>query len=387
MVSNQSLGGAARFSDSDRKHMERALRLANRARLWARPNPHVGCVIANGDEVIGEGFTQPAGDDHAEVQALKRAGERAKGATAFVTLEPCSHTGSTPPCAEALRDAGIARVVAALEDPNPLVSGAGFQLLSDASITVDCWLLEDEARSQLAGFLQRHQRGRGRVRAKLAMSLDGRTAMATGESQWITGDVARLDVQQLRAESCAIITGIGTVLHDDCALTVRDEEVVETLLPDPSRRALRVVVDSELRTPPGARVLQGEQPALIAHAEQASVPGSLQDIDRLPLPAAAEGVALDALLQALSERECNEILLESGPALAGAFLRAGLIDELIVYVAPKLLGSSARPLLDLPLTQMADAVNLRLTEQRQVGEDLRLTYEPDNNTPPPTQAD
>ena len=365
------------FSATDHLLMARALRLAERARCWARPNPHVGCVIAHGDEVVGTGYTQPAGGNHAEIQALSEAGARAAGATVYVTLEPCCHHGRTPPCVDALLAAGVARVVVALGDPNPQVDGGGLRALTDAGIAVDRGLMEASAQAQLAGFVLRHRRGHGRVRAKLAMSVDGRTAMASGESQWITGAAARADVQRLRAESCAIITGVGTVLADDCALTVREQELPDgLLLPAADRRALRVVLDSALRTPPGARVLGGEQPTLLVHEQAAPIPGSLQACSRLALGKREQGLDLAALLTALAARECNEILLESGPTLAGAFLRAGLLDELLIYIAPKLLGSDARPLFDLPLGSMSEAMNLRLTDQRQFGGDLRLSFKP-----------
>ena len=357
--------------------MARALRLAARARCWARPNPHVGCVIARGDSVVGEGFTQPAGGDHAEVRALRVAGGRARGATAYVTLEPCCHHGRTPPCTQALIGAGVARVVFAVSDPNPRVDGGGARALREAGIGVEIGLLASESEQQLAGFLARYRRGRGRLRLKLAMSLDGRTAMASGDSQWITGPAARADVQRLRAESCAILTGVGTVLADDCALTVRDGEVAgDPLLPPPARRALRAVLDSHLRTPAAARVVAGPQPALLLHREDAAVPAALADVPRQALPAAQRGLDPRAALEALAQRECNEILLESGPRLAGAVLRAGLADQLLVYVAPRLLGSDARPLFELPLSRMAEALDLRLLEQRRIGADLRLTLEP-----------
>lgn len=361
------------FSTFDRQMMTRALRLAERGRFWARPNPHVGCVLARGEQVVGEGFTQPAGGDHAEVVALAMAGAASRGATAYVTLEPCAHYGRTPPCADAMLRAGVARVVVALEDPNPQVSGRGVQIMRDAGIAVELGLLAEMVEKQLAGFLARQRRGRGRVRAKLAMSLDGRTAMASGESQWITGPAARRDVQRLRAESCAVLTGIATVLADDCALTVRDEFFSDACLPGPERRALRVVADSQLRTPAKAAVLAGSQPSLLLHREAAPVPDALREVAREPLA----GPLLDpkAMLEVLARRECNEILLESGPALAGALLQAGLIDELIVYLAPMLLGSRARPLFELPLDRMADAFALTLTDRRQLGSDLRFTFE------------
>ncbi|MFK7828867.1 MAG: bifunctional diaminohydroxyphosphoribosylaminopyrimidine deaminase/5-amino-6-(5-phosphoribosylamino)uracil reductase RibD [Congregibacter sp.] len=364
------------FSGSDHHYMSRALRLAARARFWARPNPHVGCVLVRDDQIVGEGFTQPAGGDHAEVSALRLAGNAAHGATAYVTLEPCSHHGRTPPCTDALIGATIARVVYAVADPNPKVNGRGLTALSEAGIEVQSGLLADLVETQLAGFLLRQRRGRGRVRAKLAMSLDGRTAMASGESQWITGPAARADVQRLRAESCAIVTGVDTVLADDCALTVRDAYFSGELLPPPEKRALRVVADAQLRTPENAAVLAGEQPSLIAHAADAAIPGPLQAVHRLPLARSGPRLDLNALLAALANRECNDILLESGPTLAGALLTTGMLDQLIIYLAPKLLGSRARPLFELPLDEMANAFDLTITDQRRIGEDVRFTLKP-----------
>jgi diaminohydroxyphosphoribosylaminopyrimidine deaminase/5-amino-6-(5-phosphoribosylamino)uracil reductase len=357
--------------------MAQALRLAERARHWARPNPHVGCVIVKDGEVVGEGFSRPAGEAHAEVGALAAAGDRARGATAYVTLEPCCHHGRTPPCSDALIAAGISRVVVGQADPDPRVDGGGIAQLEAAGVRVETGVLGDAVARQLAGFLLRQRRGRGRLRIKLAASLDGRTALASGESHWITGPAARRDVQRLRAASCAIVTGIGTVLADNCALTVRDAGLgPDVLLPPPGRRALRVVLDRGLRTPADAAVLAGEQPALLVHSRGARVPPELAARDRLALPETAQGLDLQALMQALSARECNEILLESGPRLAGALLREGLADEVIVYLAPRLLGSEGRPLFDLPIARMSDARDLRLVEQRRVGADLRLTFLP-----------
>jgi diaminohydroxyphosphoribosylaminopyrimidine deaminase/5-amino-6-(5-phosphoribosylamino)uracil reductase len=361
----------------DEAMMARALRLAQRARFWSRPNPHVGCVLVKGGAVVGEGFTQPVGGAHAEVQALVAAGEAARGSTAYVTLEPCAHEGRTPPCADALLLAGVERVVAAVEDPHSLVAGAGFRRLREAGVAVEVGVLAGAVEAQLAGFLARHRRGRGRLRVKLAMSLDGRTAMASGESRWITGPPARRDVQRLRAESCAIVTGVGSVLADDCSLTVRDSELEGMLLPAPQRRAARVVLDSRLRTPPGAAVFDGLQPTLLVHDAAAAVPEELENSARLPLARAAApgaGLPLEGIMDALAARECNEILLESGPTLAGEVLRAGLADELIVYVAPKLLGSDARPLVTLSLAEMASAIGLEPIDQRRIGNDLRLRF-------------
>ena len=364
----------------DTRMMSRALQLARRGQYWAMPNPHVGCVLVRDGQVIGEGFTQPAGGNHAEIEALAMAGN-ARGATAYVTLEPCSHHGKTGPCADALVAAGVARVVAAMEDPNPAVSGEGLGRLRSAGIEVSCGLLEAEARQVIPGFIARMTRGRGRVRVKLAMSLDGRTAMASGESQWITGPAARADVQRLRAASCAIVTGVGTVLADDCALTVRAEELG---LPDQeaqkasARQPLRVVLDSQLRTPEGSRVLSADAATLLLHGEDATVPGLLKAsaAEILPLAAGAQGLDLDAMMALLAQRQCNEILVESGPRLAGALLQAGLVDELIVYMAPALLGSRAQPLLELPIDAMADKVPLTITDVRKVGQDWRFTVKP-----------
>ncbi|WP_347136712.1 bifunctional diaminohydroxyphosphoribosylaminopyrimidine deaminase/5-amino-6-(5-phosphoribosylamino)uracil reductase RibD [Parahaliea mediterranea] len=358
----------------DTRMMARALQLARRGRYSAMPNPHVGCVLARDGRVIGEGFTQPAGGNHAEIEALRAAGD-ARGATAYVTLEPCSHHGKTGPCAEALIAAGVVRVVAAMEDPNPLVAGRGLAMLRAAGVDARCGLLEADAERVIPGFCARMRRGRGRVRAKLAMSLDGRTAMASGESQWITGPAARRDVQRLRAASCAIVTGVGTVLADDCSLTVRAAELgmneAEAARAS-ARQPLRVVVDPALKTPPGAKVLDAGAPTLLCHGESAVVPEALK-VERLVLPAAERGLALDALMDALAARQCNEILVESGPRLAGALLRAGLLDELVVYMAPVLMGSSANPLLHLPLETMGEKVPLAVKDLRQVGADWRFT--------------
>jgi len=344
------------------------------------PNPHVGCVLVKDGQVIGEGYTQPAGGNHAEIEALAAAGD-ARGATAYVTLEPCSHHGRTGPCADALVAAGVSRVVAAMQDPNPLVAGKGLARLGEAGIEVECGLLEGEARKVVPGYIARMSRGRGRVRAKLAMSLDGRTAMASGESQWITGDAARRDVQRLRAMSCAVVTGVGTVVADDCALTVRPGELG---MPEDAaelaarRQPLRVVLDPSLRTPPGARVLDGSAPTLVCHSEGVRVPGELAagNADFQALPGSGPGLDLARLMEVLAARQCNEILVESGPRLAGAMLRAGLLDEIVVYVAPALLGSRAQPLLELPLDHMAEKVQLRVEDARRVGQDWRLTVRP-----------
>jgi diaminohydroxyphosphoribosylaminopyrimidine deaminase/5-amino-6-(5-phosphoribosylamino)uracil reductase len=360
--------------------MARALQLARRGQYSAMPNPHVGCVLVRDGQVIGEGFTQPAGGNHAEIEALNAAGD-ARGAVAYVTLEPCSHQGRTGPCADALMAAGVSRVVAAMQDPNPQVAGQGLEKLRAAGIDVDCGLLEVEARQLIPGFIARMGRGRGRVRAKLAMSMDGRTAMASGESKWITGAAARRDVQRLRAMSCAIVTGVGTVLADDCALTVRVDELGLTeraARQAATRQPLRVVLDSFLQTPAAARVLAGDATTLICHKVSTPVPEVLahSEAQMVPLAGGGQGLDLQQLMAVLSARQCNEILVESGPRLAGALLQQGLLDELIVYMAPTLLGDSARPLLSLPLDSMAEKVQLQIDDVRKVGQDWRIIARP-----------
>ena len=365
----------------DTSMMARAVQLARCGQFSAMPNPHVGCVLVREGHIIGEGFTRPAGGNHAEIEALHAAGD-ASGATAYVTLEPCSHQGKTGPCADALIKAGVSRVVVALPDPNPEVAGKGLEKLRSAGITVGCGLLESEARRLIPGFIARMTRGRGRVRAKLAMSLDGRTAMASGASQWITGAAARRDVQLLRARSCAIVTGVGTVLADDCALTVRPAELnlpngVEEQLG--ARQPMRVVLDSNLQTPAHAKVLDGTAPTLLCHSETVAVPAAIATgvAQQLALPRGDHGLDLKALLEYLTAQQCNEILVESGPRLAGALLQAGFLDELIVYMAPALMGDRARPLLQLPLDHMADKVQLKLEDVRKIGNDWRFTAIPD----------
>lgn len=356
-------------AEDDIRYMAQALRLARLGLNTTTPNPRVGCVLVRDGQVIAEGWHQRAGEAHAEADALKRAGESARGATAYVTLEPCSHHGRTPPCADALIAAGVARVVCASEDPNPQVTGRGIARLQDAGIAVRSGVLASEAIELNAGFFSRMQRGRPRVVCKMAISLDGRTAMASGESKWITGDAARADVQRLRARSCAVVTGAGTVLADDPRLDVREA----------SRQPLRVVVDSALRTPAVARVLSQPGAALLAYVTDPDVMAvALQAAGAMlmHLPGEDGRVDLHALLAALAERGCNEVLLESGATLAGAFAQAGLIDEYKFYMAPVLLGSSARPLLELPFTQMAERMALRITAIEAVGDDWRISALP-----------
>ncbi|UCV07300.1 bifunctional diaminohydroxyphosphoribosylaminopyrimidine deaminase/5-amino-6-(5-phosphoribosylamino)uracil reductase RibD [Dechloromonas denitrificans] len=355
------------FTAVDHGMMARALQLAERALWTTSPNPRVGCVLVRAGEIIGEGWHEKAGEPHAEVHALRAAGDKARGATAYVTLEPCSHHGRTPPCAEALIAAGVTRVVAAMSDPNPLVAGQGLALLQASGIETACGLLENEARELNIGFVARMTRGRPWLRLKTAASLDGKTALNNGVSQWITGPEARRDGHRWRARACAILTGIGTVRDDDPQLSVRD---VAT-----TRQPLRVVVDSRLETPLTARILQGG-PVLIAGAmENAEKEALLRSAgtEVLILPNAAGKVDLKDLLDELGRRGVNEVHAEAGFKLNGSLLREGLVDELLLYLAPCLIGHQASGLFNLPeLTTLAGKRLLQVRDLRQIGEDIRL---------------
>lgn len=350
--------------------MAHALRLAERGAYTTKPNPMVGCVVAHGTEVVGEGWHQRQGGPHAEVFALQAAGERARGATAYVTLEPCAHTGRTGPCADALIEAGVARVVAAMRDPFPQVDGAGFEKLRQAGVSVQHGLMQAQARTLNRAFLSRMERGRPWVRVKLAMSLDGRTALAGGESKWISSEASRRDVMHWRARSGAILTGSGTVLADDPSLTVRLHDDTEFVPP------LRVVLDPGLATVARGRVRQGDAPTLYVHAPDAKPPRGL-DAARVDVPMREGHLDLDAMLRMLAAREIGEVQVEAGATLAGALFEAGLVDELLLYVAPVLLGSDARPLFEgMRVEDMAHRRGLRWVETLRIGEDLRLRLEP-----------
>lgn len=360
------------FSGDDASYMARALRLAERGLLTTAPNPRVGCVLLNKGVVVGEGWHEVAGQPHAEINALQQAGSQAAGATAYVTLEPCCHQGRTPPCTDALMAAGVTRVVAAMEDPNPQVAGKGLAALRAAGIDATAGVLAAAAEQLNAGFVMRMRQGRPWVRCKLAMSLDGRTAMASGESQWITGAAARADVQQLRARSDAIMTGIGTVLADDPSLTVRLDG-----MDDRFRQPLRIILDSNLRTPPDAKMLElpGET-LIISGAVDANSEARLTrtGIRIVTLPMQDGQLDLPAVLQYLGTLQINEVHLEAGATLCGALLQAGLIDELVIYMAPHLMGDAARGLFALPgLEQMAQRINLSISDVRAVGDDWRIT--------------
>ncbi|MCP5175220.1 MAG: bifunctional diaminohydroxyphosphoribosylaminopyrimidine deaminase/5-amino-6-(5-phosphoribosylamino)uracil reductase RibD [Moraxellaceae bacterium] len=364
--------------------MARAIQLAKQGLYTTQPNPRVGCVIVKDGQIVGEGFHARAGQPHAEVFALRQAGEQAQGATTYVTLEPCAHFGKTPPCANALVQANVARVVMASLDSNPLVAGKGQAILESAGIKTTVSILESEAKALNVGFFRRMQGGLPYVRLKTAASLDGRTAMQSGESKWITGADARRDVQKLRAQSGAIITGIGTVLADNPSLTVRPDDWLDWSYGEVVQ-PLRVIMDSQLRIPLDAQILQTAgaivvtQQALThptAQALQAQGVDVWSMTPPLNLGGGREAGIIPEVLQKLAACGVNEVLVEAGATLAGAFIQANLVDELIVYLAPTLLGSHARPMFNLPLSQMAQQHRLRQIDMRIIGEDIRLTFKP-----------
>jgi len=355
----------------DAFYMARAINLAKKGRYTTDPNPRVGCVLVKDDVVIGEGWHVKAGQGHAEVEALKNTPD-ARGATAYVTLEPCSHQGRTPPCSDALIKAGVSRVVAAMQDPNPLVSGRGLEKLKAAGIEVGCGILQEDAQALNRGFIKRMTDSRPYVRSKLAMSLDGRTAMASGESKWITSDKSRADVQRLRAESSAILTGISTVLADDPALNARiDGDVLQPV---------RVVLDTKLTMPISAQMAKLPGRSLILTcAEDQQKQQALQQagFEVHQLPGKNGRLDLHAVMEFLAGQQINELLVEAGAVLNGALLEEGLVDEVIIYMAPCILGDQGRGLFTLPgLQQMADKKQLKLRDVRQVGPDLKLTFIP-----------
>jgi diaminohydroxyphosphoribosylaminopyrimidine deaminase/5-amino-6-(5-phosphoribosylamino)uracil reductase len=374
------------FTAQDSAWMAQALRLAERGLYTTSPNPRVGCVLVRDGDVVGEGWHECAGEPHAEVLALRAAGEAARGATAYVTLEPCSYHGRTPPCADALIAAGIAHVTVAVQDPNPRVAGQGIAKLRAAGIEVECGLMEAATRELNIGFFARMTRGTAWLRSKIAISLDGRTALANGVSQWITGDAARQDVQHWRARSCAVLTSINTVLADDARLNVRE---IET-----ARQPLRVVLDSQLRIPLNARILNGGCERVVAEPPGAPrrppcggnvlIYTAVRNAEKSEalekagasvcmLPDSKGQVDLAGMLGDLAQRGCNEVLVEAGSTLNGALLRAGLVDELLLYLAPQLLGDAARGMAQLgELTCLDQRVDLKWQDVRQIGNDLRI---------------
>jgi diaminohydroxyphosphoribosylaminopyrimidine deaminase/5-amino-6-(5-phosphoribosylamino)uracil reductase len=358
---------------ADTAAMQRALELAARGMDGTDPNPRVGCVLVRDGMVVGEGWHERAGEPHAEVHALRAAGGRARGATAYVTLEPCSHVGRTPPCVHALIAAGVARVVYATEDPNPLVHGSGAAALAQAGIEVLGGILAAQAQALNPGFFRRMRTGLPWVRVKLAASLDGRTALADGTSRWITGAAARADVQRFRARSSVILSSSGTVLADDPALTAR--------APGVTRPPLRVVLDTELRVPPTARVYGAEAPSMVFTASgDADRRAALRDrgirVETTPR-AETGGLQLPLVLRRLGELQANEVWVEAGARLSGALLRSQLVDELLIYLAPSLLGPQARALVHLPaIGTLADRLQLEYRDIERIGEDLRISAVP-----------
>ena len=351
---------------SDRIFLQACVELAATGQMTCAPNPPVGCIIWRDGQVLGRGFHARAGSGHAEVNALSDAATEVRGATVFVSLEPCSFVGRTPACAQTLIDAGVARVVVAAVDPNPQVAGQGIRMLRDAGITVDVVELAS-AKECIQGFAKRITQQRPWVRIKTAASLDGSVALANGASQWITGSAARADVQYWRARSDAIITGVGSVIADDPRLTVRDPDYAHATAP------LRVVLDSHARIPSGAQILQGPAATLLVH-QHGSGSSELAVGDHVQRVHLADGPQdLDGLLVELGQRGCNEVLVEAGPAVVGSFLKSGLWDEWIAYVAPKILGSDSQSMADLVVSHLPDAHQARLVQSVQIGDDLRLT--------------
>jgi len=361
------------WTEADGLAMARALQLAQRGLYSTDPNPRVGCVLLRDGATVGEGWHERAGGPHAEVAALTAAGAAARGSTAYVTLEPCNQYGRTPPCSLALIEAGVARVVYAIDDPNPEVAGAGAARLREHGIAVDSGLMAADAEALNAGFLKRWRSGRPFVRVKLAASLDGRTALANGESRWITSKAARADVQHFRARSSVVLTGIGTVLADDPAMNVRIEES--------KRQPLRVVLDSALRTPPEARLIHRQGGVLLIASRDDAQKRQLLERKGVEIVIVQEKAGhpdLGAVLDLLGKRGANEVWVEAGAELAGAFVRERLFDELVIYLAPTLLGPDARPLLQLPaLAALEDRPKLRFTECVAAGDDLRITAVPE----------
>lgn len=369
------------YSALDYQYMARAIHLAKKGHFTTSPNPRVGCVLVKNGQIVGEGFHEKAGSGHAEVNAMKQAAEQAKGATAYVTLEPCSHYGRTPPCAEGLINAGVTKVIAAMVDPNPQVSGRGLSMLNAAGIETHSGLLENDAKALNVGFIKLMEQKLPYVRCKLAASIDGKTAMASGESKWITGSAARADVQTLRAQSCAIISGADSVITDNAKMTVRYHE-----LPSPSfaekdlRQPIRVIIDSQNRVTPTLALFEQHSKIILIRRQLDESQQWPDFVEQIALPMLTNEfskrayVDLHALLVLLAERGLNDILVESGQQLAGAFIEQNLVDELILYQAPKLLGADNKSLLNMPaITKLADAKTLTFIDTRIIGDDLKIT--------------
>lgn len=364
----------------DEYYMSMALRLAERGRYSTQPNPRVGCVIVAGDKIVGQGFHQRAGEAHAEINALAQAGEEATGATAYVTLEPCSHHGRTPPCAEALIRARVARVVVAMTDPNPLVAGKGITLLEQAGVMIRSGVCQQDAQQLNQGFVKRMRTGRPYVRLKIAASLDGKIAMSSGESVWITSSVARTDVHRLRLDSCAVLTGINTVLIDDPQFTVRlGPDDIAPRYTRTERSPVRVVLDSRQRLGTQAKILEqpGETWQLIGEDIEPRAMSGVGVSRLVPLATRDDGLDLHAVLAYLGAQQLNNVLVEAGAKLAAAFIKAGLVDELIVYQSPDIMGSSAYSMFNLPeILKMSEKIQFEYRDLRKIGRDLKLVLLP-----------
>jgi diaminohydroxyphosphoribosylaminopyrimidine deaminase / 5-amino-6-(5-phosphoribosylamino)uracil reductase len=359
------------FTADDYRFMTRALQLAERGLYSTMPNPRVGCVIVKDNKIVGEGAHLKAGEPHAEIFAIRQAGSQSKGAKAYVTLEPCSHTGRTPPCSQAIVTAGISKVIVAMQDPNPQVAGSGLVQLQSHHIEVATGLMERQAQELNPGFISRMTHNLPYIRCKIAASLDGRTALKNGESKWITGEAARLDVQHWRARSCAILTGVGTVLADNPSMNVRELSI--------GRQPLKVIIDSDLQTPVNANILQNKN-ALIAFAKDSQNKANQlleMSAELLCIPNEHGRVCLKTLLSHLASREINEVQCEGGEGLNGALMAQKLIDELLIYYAPKLMGSAAKSMFAMPeFTSMSQAIALDILDVRQIGADIRLRAKP-----------
>jgi diaminohydroxyphosphoribosylaminopyrimidine deaminase/5-amino-6-(5-phosphoribosylamino)uracil reductase len=363
------------FTAQDEMYMARAIELAKKGRFTTTPNPNVGCVLVKDNNIIGEGFHQLAGQGHAEVNALAVAGENAKGATAYVTLEPCSHYGRTPPCAEGLKAAGVVKVIAAMVDTNPQVAGKGLKILSDAGIEVAFGLLEQQARALNLGFFKRMEQGLPYVTCKMAASIDGKTALKNGQSKWITGSAARQDVQLHRAQSCAILTGADTVITDDAKLNVRLSELPQALPTElPLRQPVRVIIDSQNRLTPELAVFNIESEIIIFTTKVDKSTQWPHFVRHIEVPQQNNKVNLTSVLAHLAKLQFNHVYLEAGATLAGKMTELNLIDEYIFYLAPKLMGCDAKSLVNFaPLTDMQNTVNLTFKECVKIGDDLRIT--------------
>lgn len=363
------------FTEQDTLYMAHAIELAKKGRFTTTPNPNVGCVLVKDNQIVGEGFHQLAGEGHAEVNALAMAGNRAKGATAYVTLEPCSHFGRTPPCAEGLKAAGVVKVIAAMVDTNPQVAGKGLKILSDAGIKVAFGLLESEARALNLGFFKRMEQGLPYVTCKMAASIDGKTALKNGQSKWITGSLARQDVQLHRAQSCAILTGADTVLVDDAKLNVRLSELPTSLPTDlPLRQPVRVIIDSQNRLTPNLALFNIKSEIIIFTTKVDKSQHWPHFVKHIEVAQSNGKVDLVAVLKTLAELQFNNIWLEAGATLAGKMVELNLVDAFIFYIAPKLMGHDAKSLVNFPpLTSMQNTIDLTFNECVNMGDDLRIT--------------